>query len=986
MGWRRHILGLALCLTAAAAVAQDSDQPSSPGNPSLTALANGVRDEAHVRDIAIRRLDIAVDVRGAVTETTVTTAFSSRAKEQLQGEFRLQLPVDAVITGYALDVNGKMIDGVLVDRAKAQAVYAERVRTRVDPGLGEVSNDNVFSTKIFPITPQNGRTIRVKFVSAAARDGTIRLPLVADAPAEGWSIAVHASGSAAPEVILPGGKASFTPVADGFTATSGGKGALDGSLTIRTVMPDLLISRHRNGERYLQMGGALTASTASEPEHLRIYWDRSRSRLDDRLDAELALVRDYVDSTKPSVIELVAFNSSGAQRTTVADGAAAASWLKQLTYRGATSFASLADEAPTNRCLLFSDGRVTIDRDARFNPVCRIDTVTSATGADRAWLGHVATEHGGRGLFLGTNRGKILADLRAAGSGVTGVEGKDGPLPFIPIDAPAGQWRVLALAPTSGDVTIRFADGGFLVSNVKGNEAAFDGEAALVARDRLALLGATQQRADFVALSRRYGIASPSLSFVVLETPQDYVTADVAPPASYPAEDRTQYADLKRDADTQKDKDRQERLTKVVAAWADEIKWWETTFDPRAQSGRGKSGGNGSAPPPPPPPPAPVMAPPPPPSVPPPAEPASPDDSADSAIVVTAQRRSAQFQNSPVAVTTITSDSLEKKGSGKPDVGAIAIDAWQPDRPYLKAYDAAPARFDAIFAKEEAKSGKLPAFYLDTAEWLRKHGRTDDAIEVVLAALELPTANEVTLGFVADRLERYGAIDRAIELRERHAALDPDRPQPKRFLALALAHRAALRPATARADLERAIALLRDVAITPFASDWDGIELVSLVEANALIPKLRALGGEPDIDERLVKLLDTDLRVVIDWTTDDTDLDLWVDEPNGERSIYSNRLTAIGGQLSNDMTQGYGPEQYLLRRAPDGSFTVQANVYASDRLDPNGASVLTAHLFRNYGRPNQTEQVVDVELIRGPKGGGNSEPRMIGRILVGRKQ
>ncbi len=76
---------------------------------------------------------------------------------------------------------------------------------------------------------------------------------------------------------------------------------------------------------------------------------------------------------------------------------------------------------------------------------------------------------------------------------------------------------------------------------------------------------------------------------------------------------------------------------------------------------------------------------------------------------------------------------------------------------------------------------------------------------MVLSALELPTADDTTLGMVADRLERYGDWDRAVELRERQAALDPDRPQPRRLLALTLARRAAAHPAQARDDLTRAI-------------------------------------------------------------------------------------------------------------------------------------------------------------------------------------
>lgn len=312
-----------------------------------------------------------------------------------------------------------------------------------------------------------------------------------------------------------------------------------------------------------------------------------------------------------------------------------------------------------------------------------------------------------------------------------------------------------------------------------------------------------------------------------------------------------------------------------------------------------------------------------------------------------------------------------------PAAPSVQIDAWQPDRPYLELYDGKPADFAERFREAEARHGALPIFYLDTTAWLAKRGRVAEAGEMVLSALDLPTADDTTLGMVADRLERYGDWDRAVELRARQAALDPDRPQPRRLLALTLARRAAAHPAQAKADLTRAITLLYAIATSPQADQWDGIDLIALNEANAMLPRLRKLGGKVEMDPRLVMLLDVDVRAVIDWTTDASDMDLWVDEPTRERAIYNNNRTAIGGRLSHDMTRGYGPEEYMIHAAPPGTYTVQANVFAPDRIDPNGATILTAHLFRNFGRPNETVDSVDIELKRDEKGA-----RMIGRIVV----
>jgi len=178
--------------------------------------------------------------------------------------------------------------------------------------------------------------------------------------------------------------------------------------------------------------------------------------------------------------------------------------------------------------------------------------------------------------------------------------------------------------------------------------------------------------------------------------------------------------------------------------------------------------------------------------------------------------------------------------------------------------------------------------------------------------------------------------------------------------------------------VERAGLQLTDVALNPLDARWRGIDMIALVEANALLPKLKALGGSFELDPRLTRNLESDVRIVLDWSNDAADIDLWVDEPNGERAIYSYPRTLIGGHLSDDMTSGFGPEEYFLRRAAPGRYTVRANVYSPDRLDPNGLSRVTALLFRDWGRPSQREESIDLDLQRGQHG----EVR-IGTLKVG---
>ena len=107
----------------------------------------------------------------------------------------------------------------------------------------------------------------------------------------------------------------------------------------------------------------------------------------------------------------------------------------------------------------------------------------------------------------------------------------------------------------------------------------------------------------------------------------------------------------------------------------------------------------------------------------------------------------------------------------------------------------------------------------------------------------------------------------------------------------------------------------------------------------------------------------SDLVVMITWNTDNTDVDLHVTEPSGEECFYQHRETRSGGNLTQDVTRGYGPEMYLLPRAKPGKYLVRAHYYASDRNRASAATKVYATLVENWGEQNEkvTERVVSLE-------------------------
>ncbi|MDJ0641972.1 MAG: VIT domain-containing protein [Erythrobacter sp.] len=990
----------------------DSTEPTAsekapPINPRITSLVNGVDDGTPGPELEIASMTIAIDQFGSNAEFDITIRIANPSEQQVEGRFAMQLPRDAVLTGYALDIDGRMVPGSLIDQPKARQVFEDEVRRGIDPGLAEITSGNHFSTRIFPILPGKSRTISLSFVTPVDVSEGLSIPLATAGSIGEFSLEAKFTGvESAPSLSLGSlGELAVQRTAGGWRT----RGAaftdikLAGQLAITGSQPrdEVVLSRHSSGRVFFAIDDKAQPVSLDDdpPNRVRVYWDRSRSRADALVDDERALLREFLNTTAPDAIDMVLFAGGDPVVKSAIGTEALDRILADLHYRGATSFAGLddleLDEA--DLCLLFTDGGTTLDHTSRLAPDCALITIASGANIDAIALGRIARDSGGTTHFLTKdNRAQLLERMQRMPLSVVSIREVSGQrISFRSLPAGPGRWKVVGEAPENAKLSVRLSgtrkrDSRPVYEIASGRIARHDAAGALWAAQEVAKLSESPENRDAMrAMAVRYRVASPTMAFLVLETPAQYVRAEIAPPDFFSEEWLEDYAELKREEDERLKEERDEHFEFVLSEWESTKMWWDTTFDVEGAIRRSQAQQANidatervanlesrevvSSPPPPP-----AMAPAPSLREAPaemaeqaadasaagaPADGFTAEERESNMIVVTGSRVRSDLQDTASPVMAVSNESFTRVDEAGNTI-EIELKDVLSDQPYLAALkEAARDKRVDVLREQEKTFGSLPAFYLDTSEWFRLEGDTRLARELLLSALDLPTTNDETRQTVAFRLQRDGEHALAIALLERMAATTGYRPQPKRSLALALAQNAAtLSGGERRQKLERAFAMLVEVAMEPSDERYRGIETIALMEANALIPAIEGAGGTWQLDERLVALLDADIRIAIEWTGADEDLDLWVTEPTGERVGYSNPRSALGGKITDDMTSGYGPEEYALRRSIAGAYLVNVNGFSGDRIDPNGQGRVLVRLVREFGRPGQSTKLIDAEI------------------------
>ncbi len=932
--------------------------------------------------VSVAKVDIKTCVMGPLAETEMTLTFRNPNGRVMEGELSCPLPPGATVQGYALDINGKLVDGVPVPKEKARVAFEEEVRRQVDPGLVEWSGGNVFKTRIYPIPAKGTRTIKLRYSTVLAEDEhgayVLQIPMNFKQKLDSIKLRIEVQGDRKPVVSSsPLSNVEFGNWRNAFLAEKEWKDlTLTEDLIIALPKPGAapgdgvkVFTEAADGKHYAAVLVANSAVAAEKSEvakaqHLNLIWDASSSmkgadvgKFIDFMKLLLAKERPGAKTTiflhvwrnvaRPAVkVDVTPENLTELEKT-----------LRSLDYDGAT--ASWAPIAKTVRekamtvnafTILVSDGMV------NYSPTPGLEACPGLDARGCVALGLTSKKD----VYAFSRTGIPFVDLTvlSAEQAVKLTLRAEVPLVgdekfwgnFHRYDAPGlPRNTVLYLAELSADSpregTVSCLGKEYAVKVDTAQATAGTLLRSLYAQAQLQKMLSMppdkKRDKDIRKLGMQYGIVTPGTSLLVLDSLDQYLRHEVRPPASAP-EMRRQYdsvmAKRKKDEKADKEKAVSERLGLSITAWKEWQSWYAKDF------GKSDTVKKNDAP-------------------------AMDDDEMDApAAIAPAGGREFARRNG------VESDVLYSRRSGilaevdnaweRPagDEAQISsagpvmkLKPWNSKAPYLAALAAAEKPFK-VYMKLKEEYGSNPGFYMDCSDWFAKKGDKGLALQILSNLAEMELENRSMLRMLGYKLRYMGQLKQARFIFRTVKDLFPEEPQSYRDLALVLEE---------LGKYQRAFDLYKEVLTRPMQNRFGGVELIVLVEMNRLLARAKAANVNVDtrgLDKAFFCPVDVDLRVVINWDTDASDMDLWVTDKTGEKCYYRRTRTRFGGRISRDVTEGYGPEEFLVRRAIPGLYKVQTHYYGTNSQKMLAPVTLYAEVYTDYARPNEKRRTMVFRL------------------------
>jgi len=977
------IILVALSMNSSGVNAQNqkgtSDSPIILPKAQLPVLKiNGQQDSS---DVYLQSLNIEVEITGNIASTKFTMSFKNKTSRVLEGELLFPLPEGVTVSSYALDINGKMREAVPVEKAKATQVFEEIEHRRVDPGLLERVEGNNFRTRIYPIPANGSRTISIGYEEELPVEKNAyyyRLPMDYNAPIEDFSLKATVWKSLVKPQIKENlsDELRFDKQGENLVASFARKNYQTGrslvfSMPAPVDIPQALM-QSASGSYYFTASCIPQEETRKKQwgDRIGIIWDASLSGEKRDLAKELELLDKIIQDKKNLEISLYLLNNQFTKKDTYSirngNWTALRQTLETVVYDGGTNFSAIQlKNIASDEFLFFSDGLSTLS-DADFVALCPdflkhpVHCIVSSPKADYSSMKWIAAQTNGKFINLNSlSKSALEKELTYETLHFLGIEPNNDVREVYPsVSTPVnGSFSIAGIADTrQTTLTLLFGYGNRAEKRIQvkldANNATSQGNVYRIwAQKKINELDMRyeQNKKELTELGQQFGIVTRNTSLIVLETLQDYITYNIVPPAELQAD----YFRWKKGQDNELVRRQQDFLNSAIAAAKDLNQWWNTDFKPEkskypqpdnksleltgSQEGISIEAVQG-------------------------VQDGTVDiaDLEDHKIIV---EEVSVISSAPVPQPAPAYPSEKNKVNNTINISQpeIKLSPVKQDKEYLKELTGKPEADYAIYLKLRPDYIGTPDFYFDMSDWFFHLNDSEKALRILTCIADIDLENASLYRLLGYRLKEYKMYPLEAYICQKVIQWRPFEPQSYRDYALALADNQ-----NYQASLDSLYAALTQSYTSSINARSAGIEEVVVTEINRLIDRNKTLNTSA-IDKNLIKAMPVDIRVVINWNMNNTDIDLHVKDPNGETCFYSNNRTKIGGRISSDNTQGYGPEQFMLKKAIPGKYEVFVNYYGDSQVKAEGPSTIMVEIYTSYSGKEEQRQVVCVQLSKDKK-------------------
>ncbi len=840
---------------------------------------------------------------GNILSTQIEYIIENSSNRILEGEFEFPLEDGESISSYALDINGKMRQGVAIEKEKGRTVFEDVVRKNIDPGLLEMTNGNNFKTRVYPIPAFGVRHIEVTIEKEVSGPGTYKNVFIQDA-----------------------GRDSYFYFNAGLL-----------NMDDKKFVP--------------------------KPNNVTILFDVSGSAKNRDIEKELDFLKKYCQRYGLGKINFVTFANDivDSYDLDFLNSNRTVEKIRNLKFDGATNLNVINKISRGTTILLFSDGLENWGKEKsekKFDGR-KIFTINSSSSANFSMLKQIAETN--EGMFINLKEKSVDECISKI---------MEEPMRILSVEYDSSE--INEVYPKPGTIVeesfsvagvLKKKNGKIKISVGRGNtvEQILVKEISLtksgnVESERVARLWAMKKindletdydenKSEIIELAKKYTIVTKDTSLIVLDRVEDYVKYGIEPPS-----------DLKNEYDRIvsrqfSSKSSSDGIPNYVYNNFEEFKkWWKKSpkeFKKEVSKGRDNE-------------PRPLFS----------LSERSAVRTSDVSSVRASEVSDSYFEEervyeamgmqmdsfADVSAAPRLSESKEfsrANGSGNINGATVTLQAWSSNSDYikiLKRCDTNKMYEKYLELKKDYESS--PAFFMEVSDYFKDEGLSKEAKRILSNLSEMNLENTDVLRALGNKLMEHEDYKNAIYIFAKLVKIKSEVPQFKRDLALAYEK---------NGDYQKAIDSLWEVASTDWDSRYKEIQMTALNDMNSIIANHRRLDTSK-IDKKLMENFDVDLRIVLTWNTDDCDIDLWVTDPNNEKCYYGHKETLNGGRMSRDFTQGYGPEEFCLKVAPNGKYKIQCNYYGNHQQKLLQPVIVQAEVYTNFGRPNQTKQIMTLQL------------------------